>query len=59
MGGYSLTEVAARFGAPACVAGEQALRSRAREYLSAMANRHPASGSRVCFAVKALPRLAW
>src|SRR6516165_862429 len=53
VGGCSLREIAERFGTPAYVIDEQALRSRAREYLAAFARRHPRS--RVCFAVKAYP----
>ena len=53
VGGCSLREIAERFGTPAYVIDEQALRSRAREYLGAFTSRHPRS--RVCFAVKAYP----
>ena len=53
VGGCSLREIAERFGTPAYVIDEQALRSRAREYLAAFTRRHPRS--RVCFAVKAYP----
>jgi len=53
IGGVSLRELAARFGTPAYVFDEDALRGRAREYVRATGSRHPAS--RVCFAVKALP----
>src|SRR6185312_313277 len=49
----SLREIAERFGTPAYVIDEQALRSRARAYLAAFTRRHPRS--RVCFAVKAYP----
>ena len=53
VGGCSLREIAERFGTPAYVIDEQALRSRAREYRAAFTRRHPRS--RVCFAVKAYP----
>src|SRR6185312_7151046 len=53
IGGVSLRELAARFGTPAYVFDEDALRGRAREYVRAIGSRHPAS--RICFAVKALP----
>src|SRR5690349_3021574 len=53
VGGCSLREIAERFGTPAYVIDEQALRSRARAYLAAFTRRHPRS--RVCFAVKAYP----
>jgi diaminopimelate decarboxylase len=56
IGGCLLSEVAERFGTPAYVLDEQALRDRAREYLDAMRTRHPRSG--VCFAVKAYPSIA-
>jgi diaminopimelate decarboxylase len=56
LGGCSLREIAERFGTPAYVIDEQALRSRAREYLAAFTRRHPRS--RVCFAVKAYPSAA-
>ncbi len=56
IGGCSLSEVAGRFGTPAYVLDEQALRDRAREYLAAMTSRHPRS--RVCFAVKAYPSVS-
>ncbi len=56
IGGCSMSEVAARFGTPAYVFDEQALRDRAREYLTAMTSRHPRS--RVCFAVKAYPSVS-
>lgn len=56
VGGCSLTELASSFGTPAYVIDEQALRSRAREYLGAFATRH--RRSRVCFAVKAYPSAA-
>ena len=56
IGGCLLSEVAERFGTPAYVFDEQALRDRAREYLAAMTSRHPAS--RVCFAVKAYPSVS-
>src|SRR5215467_14664164 len=53
VGGCSLREIAERFGTPAYVIDEQALRARAREYLAAFTRRHPRS--RVSFAVKAYP----
>jgi diaminopimelate decarboxylase len=56
IGGCSLRDIAARFGTPAYVIDEQALRARAREYVSAMTSRHPRS--RVCFAVKAFPSVS-
>ena len=56
IGGCLLSEVAERFGTPAYVLDEQALRDRAGEYLDAMRTRHPRSG--VCFAVKAYPSVA-
>lgn len=56
IGGCSLSEVARRYGTPSYVFDEQALRDRAREYLSAMRSRH--SRSRVCFAVKAYPSVS-
>jgi diaminopimelate decarboxylase len=56
IGGCLLSEVAERFGTPAYVIDEQALRDRAREYMDAMLSRHPRS--RVCFAVKAYPSVA-
>jgi diaminopimelate decarboxylase len=56
VGGCLLSEVAERFGTPAYILDEQALRDRAREYLDAMRTRHPRS--EVCFAVKAYPSIA-
>jgi len=53
IGGCSLRELAGRFGTPAYVLDEQALRARAREYRDALATRHPRS--QVCFATKACP----
>ncbi|HUL26313.1 MAG TPA: diaminopimelate decarboxylase [Streptosporangiaceae bacterium] len=53
LGGCSLREIAERFGTPAFVIDEQALRARARDYLAAFTGRHPRA--RVCFAVKAYP----
>jgi len=53
IGGCLLRELAAEFGTPAYVIDEQALRSRAREYLQAFASRHDKSG--ICFAAKAYP----
>ena len=43
VGGCSLREIAERFGTPAYVIDEQALRSRAREYVAAFTRRHPRS----------------
>jgi diaminopimelate decarboxylase len=56
IGGCLLAEIADRFGTPAYVIDEQALRSRAAEYTSALTSRHP--GGRVCFAVKAYPAVS-
>jgi diaminopimelate decarboxylase len=56
IGGCLLSEIAARFGTPAYVVDEQALRDRAAEYLDAMRSRH--HRSRACFAVKAFPSVA-
>ena len=56
IGGCLLSELAERFGTPAYVIDEQALRDRAGEYLDAMSRRHPRS--RVCFAVKAYPSVS-
>src|SRR5487761_1152052 len=53
IGGCLLRELAAEFGTPAFVIDEQALRARAREYISAFEGRHPRT--RVCFAAKAFP----
>jgi diaminopimelate decarboxylase len=53
VGGCSLRELAGRFGSPAYVLDEQALRARAREYAGALGRRHPRS--LVCFATKAYP----
>src|SRR5499425_388303 len=53
VGGCSLREMAERFGTPAYIIDEQALRSRARDYLAAFTRRH--ARSRVSFAVKAYP----
>ena len=53
IGGCSLRELADRFGTPAYVLDEQALRARAREYRDALATRHPRG--QVCFATKAYP----
>ena len=53
VGGCSLREIAERFGTPAYVIDEQALRARARDYRIAFTRRHPRS--RLCFAVKAYP----
>lgn len=56
IGGCSLSELAGRFGTPAYVIDEQAVRDRAREYLAAMTEAH--RRSRVCFAVKAYPSVS-
>ena len=56
IGGCLLADIADRFGTPAFVIDEQALRSRAAEYASALTSRHPAG--RVCFAVKAYPAVS-
>src|SRR3984957_18269291 len=56
IGGCSLTEVAQRFGTPAYVIDTDALRARAREYMSALTSGHP--DGRVCFAVKAYPSVS-
>src|SRR5262247_4271021 len=53
VGGCSLREIAERFGTPAYVIDERALRARARDYQAAFTSRHPRS--RLCFAVKAYP----
>ena len=56
IGGCLLSELAERFGTPAYVFDEQALRDRAAEYLTAVTSRH--RDSRVCFAVKAFPSVS-
>jgi diaminopimelate decarboxylase len=56
IGDCLLSEVAERFGTPAYVFDEQALRDRAAGYQNAMTSRH--RGSRVCFAVKAHPSVS-
>jgi diaminopimelate decarboxylase len=56
VGGCLLSELAERFGTPAYIVDELALRDRASEYLDATRARHPRS--RVCFAVKAFPSVA-
>ena len=53
VGGCRLDDVAARFGTPAIVVAEDALRQRAREYLSAFRGRWPRSD--VAFASKSFP----
>ncbi|MBS1678270.1 MAG: diaminopimelate decarboxylase [Actinobacteria bacterium] len=53
IGGCGLAEVADRFGTPALVVDEGALRERARTYRRAFADLHPDSG--VLFATKAFP----
>ncbi len=49
IGGCSLRELADSVGTPAYVIDTEALRARAREYLSALTSRH--ANGRVCFAV--------
>ena len=56
IGGCLLSDLAERFGTPAYVIDEGALRDRAREYLTALTSRHPRG--RVCFAVKAYPSVS-
>ena len=56
IGGCLLSDLAQRFGTPAYVIDEGALRARAREYLIALTSRHPRG--RVCFAVKAYPSVS-
>lgn len=56
IGGCLMSDLAERFGTPAFVIDEQALRDRAREYLGALTSRHQAG--RVCFAVKSFPSAA-
>jgi diaminopimelate decarboxylase len=56
IGGCLLTDIADRFGTPTFVIDEQALRSQALDYVSALTSRHP--GGRVCFAVKAFPAVS-
>ena len=51
--GVSLRDLAREFGTPAYVIDEDALRARARAYVTEFTRRHPRS--RVCFAVKAFP----
>ncbi len=53
VGGCRLDEVADRFGTPAIVVAEDALRNRAREYLDAFRNRWPRSD--LAFASKSFP----
>ncbi len=53
VGGCLLGELASRFGTPAFVLDEQALRARAQEYLRAFTSRH--ARTQVCFAAKAYP----
>ncbi len=53
VGGCRLDDVAARFGTPAIVVSEGALRQRARDYLSAFRSRWPRTD--VAFASKAFP----
>jgi diaminopimelate decarboxylase len=56
VGGCSLTEISENFGTPAYVIDEEALRSRAREYIQEFKQQH--SRSRVCFAVKSFPSVS-
>jgi diaminopimelate decarboxylase len=56
IGGCLITEIAERFGTPAYVIDEQALRAAARRYLTALTSRH--ARGLVCFAVKAFPCVA-
>jgi diaminopimelate decarboxylase len=56
VGGCLLSEIAREYGTPAFVIDEDALRARAREYVSEFTARHP--GTRVCFAVKAYPSVS-
>jgi diaminopimelate decarboxylase len=56
IGGCLLSEIADRFGTPAYVIDTDALRAKAREYVSALTSRHPRG--RVCFAVKAYPAVS-
>ena len=56
IGGCLLSEVAERYGTPAYVFDERALRDRAAEYQNAITSRH--RNSRVCFAVKAYPSVS-
>ncbi|MFF8847575.1 diaminopimelate decarboxylase [Streptomyces sp. NPDC015127] len=53
IGGCSVTDLAGRFGTPALVVDEAALRARARRYADGLAARWPKS--RVAFASKAFP----
>jgi diaminopimelate decarboxylase len=53
VGGCRLDEVAAEFGTPAIVVAEDALRSRARDYLNAFRSRWPRSD--LAFASKSFP----
>jgi diaminopimelate decarboxylase len=56
IGGCLLTELAERFGTPAYIIDETAVRATASEYLTALTGRH--RRGRVCFAVKAYPSVA-
>src|SRR3981189_2121621 len=53
VGGSRLDDVAARFGTPAIVVSEDALRQRARDYLTAFRGRWPRCD--VAFAPKSFP----
>ena len=53
IGGCALSELAERFGTPALVVDEAALRGRAREFLTAFRSRH--ADAHVHFASKAFP----
>jgi diaminopimelate decarboxylase len=56
IGGCLITDIAERFGTPAYVVDELALRAAARQYVAALTARH--ARGRVCFAVKAFPSVA-
>jgi diaminopimelate decarboxylase len=56
IGGCLLTDLAERFGTPAYVIDETALRATARQYVTALTGRH--QRGRVCFAVKAYPSVS-
>ncbi len=56
VGGCSLRELAGRFGTPAFIMDEGALRAQARAYLSAITGQ--GIPGRVCFAVKSFPSIS-
>jgi diaminopimelate decarboxylase len=56
IGGCLVSDLAQRFGTPAYLLDEGALRARSREYLTALTSRH--QRGRVCFAVKAYPSVS-